>query len=144
MASLVWARAGACQLVGWLDDGWCWFMCVLKRLICHLCVCVCVVSESSVPRPRFLWDRLPNGQAIQSVQCGSESTWVEGVDGSLWSCGWNEHGNCGSGDTIDQHQLVCARPSILSSSTLGETWSGSAGLWAVGAAHVLTLTGQDY
>jgi hypothetical protein len=35
---------------------------------------------------------LLNSEAIEEVWCGSEYTLVSGSDGTLWSCGWNEHG----------------------------------------------------
>ncbi|KAF4517835.1 hypothetical protein B566_EDAN008777 [Ephemera danica] len=41
-------------------------------------------------------------KAIQLV-LGSEHTMVRLDDGSLLTCGWNEHGNCGNGDMQDVH-----------------------------------------
>jgi len=89
-------------------------------------------SDSPVTKPRVLWDGLPNAQPIKSIGCGPEMTWVEGSDGSLWGCGWNEHGTCGSGGTMNQHHLRCLRPA-----------DGKQIIWGVGGAHVMALARES-
>lgn len=42
---------------------------------------------------------LPDGSQIREVWSGSEFTVVANVDGLLWACGWNEHGNLGVGES---------------------------------------------
>jgi hypothetical protein len=47
--------------------------------------------------PRLL-KPLPEGLELGDVWCGSEFTLVaDSTYGSLWGCGWNEHGNLGVG-----------------------------------------------
>ncbi|CAB9500952.1 Putative glutathione-specific gamma-glutamylcyclotransferase 2 [Seminavis robusta] len=43
--------------------------------------------------------RLETSSHIQQVACGSESTYLLAEDGSIHSCGWNEHGNLGIAST---------------------------------------------
>lgn len=42
---------------------------------------------------------------ITMISCGSESTVIVQNNELIYSCGWNEHGNLGTGDTIDSRSL---------------------------------------
>lgn len=53
-----------------------------------------------VPRPLPLPEGV--GEAA-SLHCSSESSVLVGRDGSVWTSGWNEHGNLGLGHTDDSH-----------------------------------------
>lgn len=71
---------------------------------------------------------------MKSVQCGSESTMIIDVEDQLWGCGWNEHGNLGTGDQEDSFTLsktqgvkLCTPPGIR----------GSEIALAVGGAHYI-------
>jgi alpha-tubulin suppressor-like RCC1 family protein len=51
---------------------------------------------------------LPEGAAgdIIKVACGSEHTIVVTRGGSVFACGWSEHGNLGTGDTSPRRRLT--------------------------------------
>lgn len=74
---------------------------------------------------------LPNGAMVARVACGTESSLLVGADGSVWACGWNEHGNLGVGDTKD-HFAWTQVPGIEG--------GGESLLVACGGAHVVVLT----
>lgn len=61
-------------------------------------------KTTTVLEPTRLFDSL----AIESVDCGSESTVVVDTSGAVWSCGWNEHGNLATGGTDDSSVLLKA------------------------------------
>jgi len=69
---------------------------------------------------------------IRYVRCGSESTMIIDAKDQVWGCGWNEHGNLGTGDQDD---------SFLLSPTEGVTTRRPSGIknpklsLAVGGAH---------
>jgi len=56
--------------------------------------------------PTLLWSKTPKGKAIRMISCGPENTYVLDIDGQVWGCGWNEHGNLGQGDFEDRTTLV--------------------------------------
>lgn len=60
-------------------------------------------SNEHVDEPRLLFADVD----IVDVQCASESTVVIDTSENIWACGWNEHGNLGSGDNKDKHSLCC-------------------------------------
>jgi alpha-tubulin suppressor-like RCC1 family protein len=62
--------------------------------------------KGHVQTPVRLFESISN---IQSVVCGSESTMLCQDDGSIWGCGWNEHGNLSLGTTSDQDALEPTR-----------------------------------
>ena len=43
---------------------------------------------------------LPNGAEVTEVWCGSEFTLAVDDAGLLWACGWNEHFNLGTQDSV--------------------------------------------
>lgn len=56
------------------------------------------VSPDNVNNPTRVFSHV---SGIQVVSCGSESTSVVDQDDLIFSCGWNEHGNLGTGNTSD-------------------------------------------
>lgn len=40
---------------------------------------------------------------IRQISCGSEHNIILNEDGTIYCWGWNEHGNCGTGNTEDVH-----------------------------------------
>jgi len=73
---------------------------------------------------------------IRSIQCGSESTMVIDTDGQLLGCGWNEHGNLGTGDQEDSFilSLTLGAKGVTPPDTMQKTDMSL----AVGGAHYLT------
>jgi alpha-tubulin suppressor-like RCC1 family protein/cation transport regulator ChaC len=61
-------------------------------------------SADDVRLPRRLFET----HNVQSIDCGSEFTAVVCANDSVWSCGWNEHGNLATGDSRDRFELVPA------------------------------------
>ena len=67
----------------------------------------CCGVESQNPhikRPQIVLDPIEDGieRTLGQIVCGSEYTLARDIaDGSLYACGWNEHGNLGSGDIIN-------------------------------------------
>jgi alpha-tubulin suppressor-like RCC1 family protein len=54
-------------------------------------------SRMQQPAPLQLLRPLPCGRQMVEAWCGSEFSLVADECGELWGCGWNEHGNLGSG-----------------------------------------------
>lgn len=85
--------------------------------------------------------------ALHALSCASESVVALCTDGSVWSCGWNEHGNLGVGDCANRSVLspvaglgpVCAARGNRHAGTAGNLAGREAGLVAAGGAHVLVL-----
>lgn len=61
-------------------------------------------STDDVRLPRRLFET----HDVQSIECGSEFTVAVCANDSVWSCGWNEHGNLATGDSRDRLDLVPA------------------------------------
>ncbi|XP_076033632.1 secretion-regulating guanine nucleotide exchange factor [Oratosquilla oratoria] len=80
---------------------------------------------------RFIPGMLSIGKEVQDIQCGSEHNLAlvgeEGEAGVLYTWGWNEHGNCGDGTTIN----------ILKPTQLAVP--GSVGLAGAGSGHSFAL-----
>ncbi|CAG8597792.1 16717_t:CDS:2, partial [Acaulospora colombiana] len=49
---------------------------------------------------------IPVGSKIKSFASGSEHSLVATAEGECYAWGWNEHGNCGTGDNIDQRNPI--------------------------------------
>jgi len=81
--------------------------------------------------------RLFEGQKIESVSCGSESTVVVDESGNIWCCGWNEHGNLSTGS--NQDSLALTRVVGAPMSTTPGYPSESRVCVAAGGAHVLAM-----
>jgi len=78
-------------------------------------------------------------QKIKSVRCGSESTMAIDDEGQVWGCGWNEHGNLGTGNQEDAFHLsrnrgaeTCTPPDVQNSEIA----------LAVGGAHYIVAAVQ--
>ena len=83
---------------------------------------------------------LPRDVRIHSFSCGSESLVVVDTNQRLWGCGWNEHGNLGTGNNVDLLRLkpvtgarIVAPPPTLECQEI---------LLAAGGAHVLAMLNQ--
>ena len=76
--------------------------------------------------PTLLFDQ----KQIVNVDCGAESTFCIDIDGFLYSCGWNEHGNLSSGKTEDLPTLKQVR---------GQDRNKRKFLFAGGGAHFLVI-----
>ena len=93
------------------------------------------------PMPRRLLPSsgcLPNGARVQEIACGTESSVAVGEDGSVWACGWNEHGNLGVGDRKDKKGWTRV-PGFPSSDEKDEGKM----LVACGGAHVLVVKERE-
>jgi alpha-tubulin suppressor-like RCC1 family protein/cation transport regulator ChaC len=87
----------------------------------------------NIERPTLLFASLE----LQSIACGSESTIAIDADGkTLWSCGWNDHGNVGTGDSNDCYKLTKMKGAPLVT-TPGYDTNTSSVYVAAGGAHVL-------
>lgn len=99
-----------------------------------------IPQDSSLPnfKPQLL-SMLPNNGHPVEIWCGSEFTIVaDDVDGQLWGCGWNEHGNLGNGN-LNLQDFSWKQVTLKSSHSLivhGE-WEGSV---ACGGSHVLCIS----
>mmetsp|Transcript_7806 Transcript_7806/g.11314 ORF Transcript_7806/g.11314 Transcript_7806/m.11314 type:complete len:665 (-) Transcript_7806:243-2237(-) len=62
-------------------------------------------TESPIFQPRVIHESNQDKNFIQ-VYCGAESLIAIGSDGSIWSCGWNEHGNLALNHTHDAISLA--------------------------------------
>ncbi|TFJ85094.1 hypothetical protein NSK_003518 [Nannochloropsis salina CCMP1776] len=92
------------------------------------------IGRDYLPRPLLKdRDRLPHGVQVDKVTCGSESSMLVGKDGSLWVCGWNEHGNLGVGDGKDRKSWTLV-PGLSAGSEGGKM------LVACGGAHTLAMS----
>ena len=58
-------------------------------------------DKSTVTTPQTIFDGTAN-KLLQDVACSSESTIVIDTKGKIYGCGWNEHGNLGTGNVDDQ------------------------------------------
>lgn len=102
-------------------------------------------SSDNVKTPTLVFDSLSTG--IDSVSCGSESSMVLDASGTVWGCGWNEHGNLGIGSVDDSFELrkivgarISAPPSmVVSDKDVDASDVGSGILIAVGGAHFLAI-----
>lgn len=74
---------------------------------------------------------------IHAVSCGPESTVLVEVDGTIFGCGWNEHGNLGTGNDSDTLTLLPATgaPIVAPPSTGGSPKV----MVAVGGGHMLAI-----
>jgi len=75
---------------------------------------------------------------VQTVTCGSESTIVLDCKDTIWSTGWNEHGNLSTGDDRD-----CIMPTKLVGARItrppGYSETGSWTCIAAGGSHLLAM-----
>eukprot|EP00537_Pseudo-nitzschia_pungens_P012604 CAMPEP_0172387762 /NCGR_PEP_ID=MMETSP1061-20121228/5011_1 /TAXON_ID=37318 /ORGANISM="Pseudo-nitzschia pungens, Strain cf. pungens" /LENGTH=677 /DNA_ID=CAMNT_0013117491 /DNA_START=132 /DNA_END=2165 /DNA_ORIENTATION=+ len=71
---------------------------------------------------------------VKNVQCGSESTMVIDDEDQIWGCGWNEHGNLGTGKLEDA--FVLSRNQGVNSCTPPHMVNSKIAL-AVGGAHYI-------
>jgi alpha-tubulin suppressor-like RCC1 family protein len=92
-------------------------------------------STHHVARPIRLFHGLTG---IQSMDCGSESTIVVDGEGTIWGCGWNEHGNLGTGNTRDCLELtpMAGAPITTTPGYLAEKTKLVA---VAGGAHVIAM-----
>lgn len=70
------------------------------------------------------------GWMVEKIVAGSEHLLVmmrRGEETSVWSGGWNEHGNLGLGDQRDRAELV--RIGGLPEGTIKNVWGGCASTW---------------
>ena len=95
------------------------------------------MSSSSLSSPKT---------TISQVACGSESTYLLTTDNNtLWSCGWNEHGNLGVAATDDEENVatisrVLGTERIVSPATYTTNTNGDTKLlMAAGGAHFLVM-----
>ncbi|GAX23659.1 hypothetical protein FisN_12Hh233 [Fistulifera solaris] len=70
-----------------------------------------LADTSCVTRPTYLFQ--DHSAAIESLDCGSESTVLVDAKDRIWGCGWNEHGNLANGSTDDAHQLTQALGALV-------------------------------
>lgn len=92
------------------------------------------ISEDNVSTACMIPNEVPS---ISAVVCGSESTMVVDRNGKIWGCGWNEHGNIGTGHIMDTSFITPstgARPVVPAPSG-----GNSEVLLAAGGAHVIAL-----
>lgn len=76
---------------------------------------------------------------INGFGCGAESSMILNTkDNSLWSCGWNEHGNLSSGETKDILEFTKIKGTRISPSTVHNTLDKNI-LFAVGGGHMLAM-----
>jgi alpha-tubulin suppressor-like RCC1 family protein len=59
-------------------------------------------TQEPVPSPKELFA----DKNLATVACSSESTVVVDIDGRIWGCGWNEHGNLGARSQEDKYELT--------------------------------------
>jgi glutathione-specific gamma-glutamylcyclotransferase len=95
--------------------------------------------EQCVPTPRRIMIEEDRSVTTSQIACGSESSYVFTRDNSIWSCGWNEHGNLGVGTLQDETELtpVLGTERIVSPPTYADG-SGKL-LMAAGGAHFLVM-----
>lgn len=91
-------------------------------------------STDNVDRPVRLFE----DKGIRSVACGSESTVVVDDTDAIWSCGWNEHGNTGTGGTSDCLQLSQVTGAPITT-TPGYAIEETQLAVAAGGAHLLAM-----
>lgn len=78
---------------------------------------------------------LPTISSIVSFSCGSESTVIADHQNKVWGCGWNEHGNLGTGDDKDRLEF---RPAV-GARVVAPTCDTGNVLVAAGGGHVLAV-----
>jgi len=74
-------------------------------------------GKSYVDAPQLLHTQI-GGKPICNVCCGGESIMASNIDGEIYGCGWNEHGNLSTGNTEDVQEFteiegahkICAPP----------------------------------
>lgn len=83
--------------------------------------------------------------SITDISCGSESSAILSNDGSIFTCGWNEHGNLSLGDTRDARSFTKITGSHISVCTVdqdanNELKQGTVRtLIACGGSHLLVI-----
>jgi alpha-tubulin suppressor-like RCC1 family protein len=92
-------------------------------------------SRDHVTRPIRLFHGL---MGIQSIDCGSESTVVVDDQGVIWGCGWNEHGNLGTGNTRDCLELTPIAGAPITT-TPGYPMEKTKLVAVAGGAHVVAM-----
>jgi alpha-tubulin suppressor-like RCC1 family protein len=93
-------------------------------------------NAEPVLQPTRLYSTL---ETVVSVACGSEFTVVVDKNDSLWACGWNEHGNLGTG-TAQESSFELGR--ITGGAPIVKTPGNSKEsrlCVAAGGAHVLAI-----
>jgi alpha-tubulin suppressor-like RCC1 family protein len=70
-----------------------------------------VILPSEIIIPPTKSDDDASRTPVSDVICGSEHTMVVDQAGHVGACGWNEHGNLGFGDTLNQ-SLISWIPGI--------------------------------
>jgi alpha-tubulin suppressor-like RCC1 family protein len=91
-------------------------------------------SFNNVSTPQRLFQSLPN---IQYVVCGSEFTVVVDSDDTIWSCGWNEHGNLATGIPSEDCAGLTRTAGAPVTTTPG--YENTRLIVAAGGAHMLAM-----
>jgi alpha-tubulin suppressor-like RCC1 family protein len=97
------------------------------------------VVEKVVPAPR----RIDLDGNVSAVACGSDSTHFMVDDGNnrqqkIFSVGWNEHGNLGSGSKDDRHEIQ-EMPGVIKIVSPATYSKDEKILFAAGGAHFLAM-----
>lgn len=79
---------------------------------------------------------------IRTISCGSESTVIVDDLDMIWSCGWNEHGNLGTGGTADCLELRPVTGATITT-TPGYVINDTRLAVGVGGAYVLAMRVQS-
>jgi alpha-tubulin suppressor-like RCC1 family protein len=87
--------------------------------------------------------RFLDGNAIQSVCCGAESSHILDELGNIYSTGWNEHGNLGigindnPGESDDSQWRKVSGANVVAPSTINKKMKK---VIAAGGAHLIAMT----
>jgi alpha-tubulin suppressor-like RCC1 family protein len=93
-------------------------------------------DSTAVGAPTRLFGALT--EEIVSVTCGSESSIIVDCANKIWSCGWNEHGNLGSGSAHDAVRELTEVSGAPVTTTPGYTGAVRLAV-AAGGAHMLAM-----
>ncbi|KAL7543470.1 hypothetical protein ACHAWF_007398 [Thalassiosira exigua] len=89
-------------------------------------------------RPRVL--QSDTAISIQSVCCGAESSHVLSIDGRIFSCGWNEHGNLALGCSDENGECCFSWMPVSGARVVAPpTSKGKETLFAAGGAHFIIM-----
>ena len=97
-------------------------------------------SSSSIPGTELLPKSLavlPNGNVIREIWTGSEFSMALDCTGLLWSSGWNDHANLGTGNCAPARGWVAVKDGEGRHMTVQEPWEGSI---ACGGGHVVCIS----
>jgi len=98
-----------------------------------------IATKKNIFKPT--WIELKNEHEInaQKIDCGSESSMFwNSNDNSLWSTGWNEHGNLSHGNCTDIDEFRKIEGARMSPTNVGAN-GGKKVLFAVGGGHMHAL-----